>query len=189
MRRRSAFKKTKRTFVVATEGAQTELIYLDEFRPGRDDNFRLVLLGNPNHKSRPLDVLQRLINYERNNCDWNAEYWAVIDRDAWNTQELDEVSREIAHRDYYHLALSNPCFELWLWLHLRPNRPFADRHDCQRSLCREWPEFAKGDYDAGMLMPHVQLACQRSRELDTKPDTQWPDQQATWVYRLIERLK
>jgi hypothetical protein len=69
-----------------------------------------------------------------------------------------EVSREIAKRENYHLALSNPCFELWLWLHLKLNRPFFDRHDCQRSLYREWPEFIKDDYDAAMLMPLVPVA-------------------------------
>ncbi len=176
--------------MVATEGARTEPIYLDQFQPGREGSFRLKLLKNHNHKSRPLDVLQRLIEHERCKLEGpNTEYWAVIDHDAWSAAELDEVSREIAKHENYHLALSNPCFELWLWLHLKPNRPFADRHDCQRSLCREWPEYAKGDYDASKLMPLVLQACERAKELDTEPDAKWPDEQATWVYRLVERLR
>ena len=72
----------------------------------------------------------------------------------------------------------NTAIELWLWLHLKPNRPFADRHDCQRSLIREWPDFAKGDYDAAKLMPQVLQACERAKELDTQPEAKWPDQQA-----------
>jgi len=188
--RREGFKKTKRVIVLSMEGTETEPIYFSEFHPGRDGGFRLKLLGNPNHKSRPLDVLQRLLDYERRERPGpNTEYWAVIDRDAWSEDELDEVSREIAKRENYHLALSNPCFELWLWLHLKPNRPFSDRHDCQRCLCREWPEFAKGNYDAAMLMPHVLRACERAKELDVTPDAKWPDEQATWVYRLVERLR
>lgn len=188
--RREAFKKTKRLFVIAMEGAETEPIYFSEFNPGREGCFRLKLLSNPNHKSRPRDVLQRLIDYERRERPGpNTEYWAVIDRDAWSAAELDEVSREIGRRRDYYLALSNPCFELWLWLHLKPNRPFADRHDCQHSLCREWPEFAKGDYDAAKLMPHVLRACERAKELDVTLDAKWPDEQATWVYRLVERLR
>jgi len=58
--RRSAFKKTKRLFVVATEGAETEPIYFQEFHPGRDGGFRLRILGNPKHKSRPVEVVQRI---------------------------------------------------------------------------------------------------------------------------------
>lgn len=188
--RRAGFKKTKRLYVIAMEGAMTEPIYFSEFHPGRDGGFRLKLLPNPNHKSRPRDVLQRLIDYEhRERPGPNTEYWAVIDRDAWSAAELDEVSSEIAERENYHLGLSNPCFELWLWLHLKPNRSFADRYDCQRSLIREWPDFAKGDYDAAKLMPQVLQACERAKELDTHPDAKWPDEQATWVYRLVERLR
>ncbi len=188
--RRGAFKKTKRLFVIATEGAETEPIYFAEFHPGREGGFRLKVLGNPRHKSRPIEVLNRLLDYEmRERPGPNTEYWAVIDRDAWNPAELDEVSREIAKRENYHLALSNPCFELWLWLHLKPNRPFFDRHDCQRSLCREWSEFAKGAYDAAMLMPLVPVACERAKAIDEEPEKPWPTEQATRVYRLVERLK
>lgn len=88
--RRSGFKKTKRLFVVASEGAETERIYFLPFKPGRDGGFRLKVLPNPNHKSRPRDVLQRLIDYERRKLEGpNTEYWAVIDRDAWSAAELD----------------------------------------------------------------------------------------------------
>ena len=62
--RRAGFKKTKRLYVIAMEGAMTEPIYFSEFHPGRDGGFRLKLLPNPNHKSRPRDVLKRLIDYE-----------------------------------------------------------------------------------------------------------------------------
>lgn len=188
--RSSAFKKTKRLFVIATEGAETEPLYFFEFNPGRDGSFRLKVLGNPNHKSRPVEVVKRLLAYEKNERPGpDTEYWAVIDRDAWSDDELREAWNLMKDRRGYHLALSNPCFELWLWLHLKPNRPFNDRHDCQRSLSREWPEFTKGDYDAAKLMPLVQVAGERAKELDEEPDKPWPDGQATRVYRLVERLR
>ena len=188
--RSSAFKKTKRLYVIATEGAETEPLYFYEFNPGRDGNFRIKILGNPNHKSGPVEVVKRLLAYERHERPGpDTEYWAIIDRDAWSQAELDEAWKLTMSRKGYHLAMSNPCFELWLWLHLRPNRPFADRHDCQRSLMREWPEFSKGDYDAASLKEKVELACSRAKELDETPDSPWPEQQATRLYRLAEKLK
>ena len=190
LRRRPAYKDPKRLFVISTEGEKTEPIYFEEFNPGRDGGYRIHILRTLNGKSRPREILERLIQYEKKaRLGSNTEYWAVIDRDAWSEDELDEVAREIAKHPNYNLALSNPCFELWLWLHLKPNRPFADRHDCQRSLCREWPDFAKGDYDAAKLMPHVLRACERAKELDVMPDAKWPKDQATRVYRLVERLR
>jgi len=190
MSRREAFKMTKRLFVIAAQEGELTQAYFSIFRSGQRGRYRLKLLNNPASKSRPSDVLQRLIDYERSEKPGpNTEYWAVIDREAWSPAELDAVSGEIAKRENYHLALSNPCFELWLWLHLKPNRPFADRHDCQRSLCREWPELAKGDYDDAKLMQHMLSACERAKELDVTLDAKWPDEQATWVYRLVERLR
>ena len=187
--RRSAFKKTKRLFVVATEGAETEPIYFQEFHPGRDGVFRLKLLGNPKHKSRPVEVVQRLMEYEkRERPGPDTEYWAVVDRDAWPESELQDAWEMISASRGYHLALSNPCFELWLWLHLRPNRPFFHRHDCQRALTREWPDFAKSSYDAAALMPHVASAIARAAELEERPDAPWPEQQGTRVHQLVSRL-
>ncbi|MFZ4765695.1 MAG: RloB family protein [Roseimicrobium sp.] len=176
--------------MIATEGAETEPIYFQELHPGRDGNFRLKILGNPNHKSRPAEVVNRLLAYERQERHGpDTDYWAIIDRDAWRHDELCEAWALMSGRSSYHLAMSNPCFELWLWLHLRPNRPFADRHDCQRSLMSEWPEFRKGDYDAGSLVSQVEIACSRAREIDEAPDTAWPVGQATRVYQLVEKLK
>ena len=182
------FKKTKRLFVISTEGAETEPIYFQAFRPGRDGHFRLKILGNPNHKSNPVDVVQRLVEYERRERPGaNTEYWAIIDRDAWDDADLRSAFALARERKNYHIAMSNPCFELWIWLHLRPNRSFADRHDCQRSLEREWPEFSKNCYDAASLIPKVLLACERAEGL-ASPDEAWPVAQGTDVFRLSRRL-
>lgn len=188
MNRRAGFKKTKRLYVISTEGAETEPIYFQEFRPGRDGGFRLKILGNPNHKSNPADVVQRLIEYERRERPGpKTEYWAIIDRDAWQEADLRAAYDLASERKNYHIAMSNPCFELWLWLHRRPSRPFTDRHDCQRSLEREWPGFSKSSYDASDLMPLVSLACERAEALleDAGP---WPQAQGSHVFRLVRQL-
>lgn len=187
-RRRAGFKKTKRLYVLSTEGAETEPIYFQEFRPGRDGNFRVKILGNPNHKSNPVDVVQRLIEYERRERPGgNTEYWAIIDRDAWPEADLHAAYDLARGRKNYHVAMSNPCFELWLWLHLRPNRPFADRHDCQRSLEREWPAFSKNDYPAAELLASINTACERA-ENTTTSGTDWLRAQGTEVFKLVRKL-
>jgi hypothetical protein len=86
--RRVGFKKTKRLYVISTEGAETEPIYFQEFRPSRDSTFRLRILGNPAHKSQPVEVVQRLLDYERRERPGaNTEYWAIIDRNDWSDSE------------------------------------------------------------------------------------------------------
>jgi len=184
-RRQVGFKKTKRLYVISTEGAETEPIYFQEFRPGRDAHFRLKILGNPNHKSNPVDVVQRLLAYERRERPGpNTEYWAIIDRDAWQEADLRSAYDLARERKDYHVAMSNPCFELWLWLHRRENREFADRHDCQRSLECEWPGYSKNNYDAGALLPLARQACDRAENLAVHGQL-WPHCQGTDVFRLV----
>lgn len=191
--RRSAFKKTKRLLVIASEGHESEPLYFSAFHPGRDGHFRLKVLDNPRHKTSPCKVVERLLDYEKQyRPGADTEYWAVVDRDVWSEQELREVCVQINARRNFQLVLSNPCFELWLWLHLYPNRPFADRHDCSRSLQREWTGFrGKSDYDVTALLTAERLeeACRRARELDAEPQAPWPREQGTRVYRLVERLR
>ena len=78
------------------------------------------------------------------------EGWIVIDRDAWTETELNNVHREANERGFY-VAFSNPCFELWLYLHLCDARSFNDRHDCHRGLAGVLPGYSpdtKGGYQA-----------------------------------------
>jgi hypothetical protein len=186
--RRVGFKKTKRLYVVSTEGAETEPIYFHEFRPSRDSTFRLKILGNPTHKSHPVEVVKRLIEYEcHERPGANTEYWAIIDRNAWPDIDL-RSAYELTHaRPHLHIAMSHPCFELWLWLHLRPNRPFNDRHDCQRQLEREWFQFSKSAYPASELMPHVFTACSRAEEV-TERVNGLLQSQGTQVFELVRKL-
>ncbi|MCM8611552.1 RloB family protein [Accumulibacter sp.] len=192
--RRSAFRRTKRLFVIAAEGDATEPLYFAAFQPGRHGTFRLKVLDNPRHKTSPLEVGERLTENERRYQPGpDTEYWVVVDRDTWSEDELVAAWALIGRqRSRYHLALSNPCFELWLWLPLLPNRPFADCQDCCRSLAREWPGFrTKSHFDVAALVTNGNIAdaCKRARELDTDPRTPWPRDQTTRIHHLVESLR
>jgi hypothetical protein len=187
--RRSGFRKTKPVYVVAMEGARTEPIYFCALKPGRDAAVRLILVGDGGHRSNPTAVLGRLRDWaHKNGLKKSDEAWVVIDRDAFPEAELDAVCAG-AQKFGYHVAVSNPCFELWLWLHLRNHRPFVDRHQCQRELAVALPDYAKGDYDAASLIETgAANAIQRALALDVTPAEPWPKHQATRVFRLVQKL-
>ena len=187
--RPSGFRKTKPVFVVAMEGARTEPIYFRELRPGREAAVRLVLVTNVGHRSSPSDVLARLRDWTRKNAIRKTdEAWIVIDRDAFPEAELNTVCSE-ARTHGYHIAMSNPCFELWLWLHLRDNRLFTDRHHCQRELAKILVNYEKGDYGAKALIENgCRDAIRRAAALDLNQNVLWPQNQSTWVFRLVQKL-
>ena len=102
------------------------------------------------------------------------ELWLVIDRDRWTDAMLSHVAKECAQDDYLHVALSNPCFELWLLLHLvdaslltpeeqrqwMENRRKSKNSDpyLKVRLRQEMGSYHESDYDAQMLIRHVEVA-------------------------------
>lgn len=191
--RRVAFRFTKKLFLIASEGAETEPSYFEEFklRVSRDSIIRVKLVANPNHKSHPIAVLKRLAAAAKEmGTKPGDELWLVIDRDAWSEPDLNTVC-VAAKKNGFHVALSNPCFELWLYLHLKENRNFIDRHQCQRELenvCESYAKNGKSGYDAKSLIAEVHKAIGRAKSLDLRPQDPWPKTQATRVYLLVEKL-
>jgi hypothetical protein len=133
------------------------------------------------------------------------EYWAVFDVDRQKPEYLDEQA-QIARDRGDHLAGSNPCFELWLLLHLTADlqglpRAQDDRGACDKCDRRLHEILQSGDPKARgynkakpgaerfTSLEHVDLACKRAHELspDTTPEL-WPTTVGTHVHRLIQRL-
>lgn len=88
--------------------------------------------------------------------------WCVFDID-----EHPHVSdaREMARDNGIHLAISNPCFELWLILHLRSSPGMKDRHNTQRLLKKLVPDYDK-HIDFSRYVEGYPDAVVRARSLD-----------------------
>ena len=124
-RERRSFKRPSkfrdaRLFVIATEGARTEVDYFSGLRL-RLNNSRVhleVLERQEAGESSPAHVIQMLNDFAEYELLRDDELWLVIDRDgrSWKTQMFAGVARACQQKGYF-LAASNPCFELWLLLH------------------------------------------------------------------------
>ena len=189
--RRIGFRDPKKFFFIAMEGKETEPRYFQEFKTPRDANIQLKLVPNPKHKSKPSEVLDRLRHYMRNNAMRTGdEGWIIIDKNSWQEAELDAVCHRAA-QDGYFFAVSNPCFELWLYLHFRDNRPFTDRHHCQRELAQVLSGYSpddKASFKVLELMNGVKAALARAQAIDTNRTQPWPRAQCTRVYQLVQKL-
>lgn len=206
--RREAFRDA-RLIVIASEGKDTERIYFnalaEEYMNPRVHVHILERSDNEINNSSPEHVLKQLNDYkDQYELESDDELWLVIDRDRWTEAMLSQVATECAQDNYMHMALSNPCIELWLLLHLvnvtllppeelklwMENRRRSKNADpyLKVRLRQEMGSYHESDYDAKMLIEHVEIAIERAKLLDKIPADRWPQTLGTRVYLLAESV-
>lgn len=173
-----------RLIVVATEGEKTEPAYFDGF-----SSFRIKIRSIPCNigESSPKAVLERMRDF-RTEFDLgdDDEVWLVIDRDRWEDKMLSEVAQQCA-ASRFNLALSNPCFEVWLALHYTDAiPPDLESKDARPFFAGLHGGYNKGRLDPTSLIPLVPDAIVRAERLDLNPDARWPDTVGSRVYRLAK---
>ncbi|MEV8436561.1 RloB family protein [Actinosynnema sp. NPDC051121] len=106
-----------------------------------------------------------------------AAVWCVVDVDSF---DIAAAIRE-ADRADVNLAVSDPCFELWLLLHFADHRAhIADYRAARDLLARHVPGYDKKlDYTA--FDPGVEQAVERAARLG-------PDNPVTHVGRLVHAV-
>ncbi|NKC15508.1 MAG: hypothetical protein GKR94_25920 [Gammaproteobacteria bacterium] len=104
--------------VIASEDKYAVQQYFDLFESMR---IQFEVLNTEDGKSSPQKVLQRLKEYQDEfQIGEEDQFWVVTDIDHWananHIKNLVEVLRASKQREI-SIALSNPCFDLWLLLH------------------------------------------------------------------------
>lgn len=125
--------------------------------------------------------------------------WLVIDHDNRKTKELAGFSK-FAKQKGFNLAISNPCFELWMLLHFEylstatPNRCKEIADNKNDFIKKELGKLHDNEPDLGirfanLYFPNLELAIQRAEKLLPFCNTAyWPSSLGTWVYPLIKIL-
>ena len=206
--RREAFRDA-RLIVIASEGKDTERIYFKalakEYTNPRVHVHILERSEAEQNNSSPDHVLKQLNDYKSQyELEADDELWLVVDKDRWTEAMLSRVATECSQEVAMHMALSNPCFELWLLLHIEDsalltpeeqkqwieNRRKSKNGDpyLKVRLRQKMGSYHESSYDALALIAHVEDAIERARALDKNPNDRWPQTLGTRVYLLAERV-
>lgn len=206
--RREAFRDA-RLVVVASEGKDTERIYFKalakEYANPRVHVHVLERSEDEKNNSSPEHVLKQLNDYKTQYAlEADDELWLVVDKDSWTDGMLSRVAAVCAKDAAMNMALSNPCFELWLLLHLEDatsltpeeykmwleNRRKSKNADpyLKVRLRQKLGSYHESSYDAPALVVNVGTAIERARRLDKGPDDRWPQTLGTRVYLLAESV-
>lgn len=180
-------------YIVLSEGTKTELEYFKQVDRLFNENWnnekgyglRLLKPGTNNSPVGLINGINRFLHRER--YRENYEVWIVFDRDQWEDRELDAVETWKEKNPRRHFALSHPCFEYWLLLHLENVSGCITSDEATRRLKVHYSDFVKSIPRGFVTMERVRLACQQAREKFTScPNVR--DNNGSTVYQLIERL-
>lgn len=129
------------------------------------------------------------------------EVWVLVDKDLNNDGVLSEAAKDCKTYQF-NLTLSTPCFELWLLLHIsdlktttyniepyfngKVNRKAAQH--CEQEIRAVLGAYNKAKLKGAVFLPFVELAIERAKALDVRPDAKWLDTLGSRVYLILEGM-
>lgn len=196
--------RNPKLIIIATEGTKTEPRYFDALAIFyASSKIHVRVLDRLESASDPQRVLNQLREFRREyRLHPTDELWLVIDVDRWTTQMLSDVTSQ-AGQLFASLAVSNPCFEVWLLLHHRAlsdydqsvldefqqnNKDGTSRSRLERELIAIVGELNKANLNTDNYIPYIDKAIQNAELADTSPDERWPQEVGTHVYRLAKHI-
>jgi hypothetical protein len=140
------------------------------------------------NRSAPKWVLDRAVKYiEKEGLSAEDDLWFIIDKDRWSENQLREIEKYCSMYPNWNIAISNPCFEIWLYFHKRTVKPKSVKTSCNQ-LKKEISTFSKGGYHPLKYISDLHSAIENSKNNDSNIDFFLPNLNETKVYQLGEVL-
>jgi hypothetical protein len=198
--RPSKTKDYRKFFVIAAEGQDTERIYFEALQVWLKTHLQqnsqnpivkiefLERKDEDKSKSSAVKVIEQLDNYKKIYAiDAQDELWLVLDRDRQNfkIKNLAEIVT-LCKQKNYELAITNPCFEFWLLLHLvdyknyemqdlLENKPKTNhsKRFLETELTRLLGSYSKSNYDVKKCIATMAFAISQAQEFDLQANEIW----------------
>ncbi|RDV36271.1 RloB domain-containing protein [Bradymonadaceae bacterium TMQ3] len=193
--RRKAFRDPKKRFLVVCEGLVTEPDYLKGF--SRWVKNPRVEVEIPKTHGVPLTVVSTAIDLKEENrrhAKREKDDNLLFD-EVWCLHDVDEhphltEARQLAESNDIQVAISNPCFELWVLLHFREQPGAQHRKKLSRLVGEHLPEYEKA-LRFEELEKGYEDAVTRARRLDEQAEKRDEEgvNPSTGVYRLTEKIR
>ena len=211
MRKRKDFKRQEgirsaRLVIIAAEGRNTENIYFESMKASLcASDVHVEVLHRDSNNSSPDNVYEQIRGFMNEySIDDDDQLWIVVDKDKWRDKMLSSIAQYCIQNSNLRFCVSNPCFELWLLLHLEDiasyskdqlaelsaNKKQARRGDTwlKKHMKELIGHYKESDYDAMAFLPHIATAIKRAEELDVNPTDRWPQDIGTRVYLLAKSI-
>ena len=193
--RRQPFRDPKPTILIVCEGSITEPEYFDGFWRACHNPRITVHVSNDHGVPKTLvGIAKELKNEALNRAKQEGDDNLAFDS-VWCVHDVDDhphlhEAREMAAANGIELAISNPCFELWLLIHFRDS-PGMQHRDMIGTMLKQYdPDYDKhvtySKYSTG-----YEDAVVRARRMDDSADncSDAGCNPTTGVYRLTTLIR
>lgn len=183
--RREAFRDPRPRVLFVTEGRVTEKQYLIGFEKTHELS---VKFETADEHGTPMTLI-KVAKARRN--DAGADYddvWCIFDRDE---HPFFESALKEATDAGLELAVSNPCFELWLYLHFAEQPGAQSRKKVAEMLQKHVKGYAK-HIDFSVFSQGLDEAVHRAERLSADAKVRDEDEYAnpsTTMFRVIRKYK
>lgn len=204
--KRKSHVRDAKLIIIATEGEKTEAKYFSDLTSPRwfgKSTIQVEIIPNQGSGNSPKQVFNQLDLFRKKfKLDKYDELWLVVDVDNWGDEKLSEVARLCVQKKF-HLAVSNPCFELWLLLHLvsldrfspaekmkllKNSKVTKNRNKLDHEILKILGKYNKANLDSELFLPNLEEAITRAEKLDTLPKERWPSNLGSHVYKLAKSI-
>lgn len=204
--------EAEKLFVLSYEGTVTEKKYFQDFRASIYFNnnglIEIVPLKRPKDKGSDPFSVKKLLSSAKNEYGFKTtdEFWLIIDRDDWESSHklnFDDLVTECKKEENFYLAMSNPCFEIWLVLHLKNLSEFTEEEQQlifknEKIHTKNYIDILVAQLQGGdrgynkrpnpnIYLPLTKTAIERAKSIDNLKED-YPKSIGTHLYKLIEKL-
>ncbi|MBN1892066.1 MAG: RloB domain-containing protein [Clostridiales bacterium] len=178
--------------IIAVEGTETEKQYFESYI-FQNRRVQVKVLPTTGGLSAPTHVLARLKKFAtETELHENDQLWLMVDKDRWTDEHLSSVCSAAIRgkRNKAFLSISNPSFELWLYLHFNDwTKGSCTSSEMEKSLREIMGAYNKSNIEIGRFKEGIDSAIVRAKTLDTSPLNRWPANPGTHVYRVVEAIR
>ena len=137
-------------YILVCEGEKREPEYF-KFFDGLTSQLKLLIVASEDGKSAPNHLIKNAKDFEQEiiNDEGDYELWFILDNDRWNNQ-IHSLNEECNTISQWQIALSNPCFEVWLYYHFSSKQPTSSK----LFHCKTWKNSVNNIVSGGFNSNH-----------------------------------
>ncbi|MEN9609213.1 MAG: hypothetical protein RLZZ628_27 [Bacteroidota bacterium] len=169
-----------RLFVIVAEGEREDEYF--SFFNEQNQRIQVKIVPREANASAPKHFLERLDKFKEKG-EWIENQgdmlWFVLDVDRWKREHLEDLIHATQISKQWHIAISNPSFEVWLLYHL-----CSEINVNETNLKNLLHQKVSTGYNRDTFCTKIAQAMENAKNADTHPNQIFPNIMQTKVYLL-----